>query len=418
MSRTSTTTLTQLQTEAHAEPGGGAEQPHGIPVSGMWRVVARREIVTKVTDKSFLIGTLITLAIMAAFFGYQVISSDRVQTYQVAAAPTAQAMADRLHSELPRLDDKARVEVVPVPSDAAARDRVHQDGADVALTGSADGWVLTAKTEVPSALERHAPSVVRQAALQANAASAGVSMAALERGATLHTGIIDGNADQQTFARAMGFALAFLFYISAIGFGFTLAGSVVEEKANRIVEIIATKIPLRQLLAGKILGNSVLAFGQLALYSVVGLVGLGFTSYSSYLPQVTGTLVWYLGFFVVGFLLLSCVWAVVGALASRQEDLQQTASPVMFLVMAVFFSSFLASGVWQTVLSFVPPFSAVLMPIRILAGTAAWWEPVVAMAVLLVSAVVVVLLAERLYRRALLQSHGRLTVRQAWATAE
>lgn len=415
---TRTTTIEALDRASHDTGAPPPSGPGGIHQRAAWLTIARREIVTKVTDKSFIIGTLITLAIMAGFFGWQVFTSDRVQTYTVAAAPAAEPMAEQLRTQLPRLDDKAVVEVVRVPSDDAARAQVSDESADVALTGSSAGWTLTAKTDLPSTLEQHAPTVVRQSTVQANADRAGVSMADLDRGATLRTGILDGNAEQRTFAKAMGFALAFLFYMSALGFGFTLAGSVVEEKANRIVEIIATKIPLRQLLAGKIIGNSVLAFAQLALYAAVGLIGLSFTSYASMLPQVTGGLAWFLGFFVVGFLLLSCVWAVVGALASRQEDLQQTASPVMFLVMAVFFAGFLTSGIWQVALSYVPPFSALLMPIRVLEGSTAWWEPIVAMAILMAAAGGVVLLAERLYRRALMQTQGRLTMRQAWATQE
>ena len=65
----------------------------------------------------------------------------------------------------------------------------------------------------------------------------------------------------------------------------------------------------------------------------------------------------------------------------------------------------------------MPPLSAVLMPMRIVEGTAAWWEPVLALALLLAAGLGVVLAAERIYRRALLQTGGKLTVRQAW-TAE
>ena len=69
-------------------------------------------------------------------------------------------------------------------------------------------------------------------------------------------------------------------------------------------------------------------------------------------------------------------------------------------------------------LSYVPPASAVLMPQRIIEGDALWWEPVVALALLLVAAGAVVLGAERLYRRSLLQTQGRLSVREAWSAPE
>lgn len=87
------------------------------------------------------------------------------------------------------------------------------------------------------------------------------------------------------------------------------------------------------------------------------------------------------------------------------------------LVMLMFFGAMFLDGAPKTVASFVPPLSAVLMPMRIVEGTAQWWEPVLALALLLGAGLGVVLAAERIYRRALLQTGGKLTVRQAW-TAE
>ena len=225
---------------------------------------------------------------------------------------------------------------------------------------------------------------------------------------------VSGNADGAILAAIMAFAISFLFYISSLVFGYTLANSVVEEKQSRIVEIIATKIPVRALLAGKVLGNTVLAVGQMAMYVGVGLIGLSFTKYSQYLPGLSGPMVWFIVFFLVGFVLLACLWAVAGALASRLEDIQSTGSPLTFLVLAVFFGAALLSGTPMTVMSFVPPFSAVLMPTRLLEGSAAWWEATIALALLVAAAGLVVLVAERLYRRALLQTQGRVSITAAW----
>ena len=142
----------------------------------------------------------------------------------------------------------------------------------------------------------------------------------------------------------MGFAFAFLFYVAALMFGITLASSVVEEKQTRIVEIIAGAIPLRQLLLGKIAGNAVLAVGQMAVYVGVGLVGLAFTDYSGLIAGVSGAVAWFLAFFLAGFVALSCLWAVAGALASRTEDLQSTQTPVTMLVVLMFFGGLFLDG--------------------------------------------------------------------------
>ncbi len=158
-------------------------------------------------------------------------------------------------------------------------------------------------------------------------------MEELQRGSSVDTLLLEGDAERQDFAQGMGFLLAFLFYFAALGFGYTLSGSIVEEKANRIVEIITTKIPVRQLLIGKIAGNTLLAIGQTALIVAVGLVGISFTEYSSFLSGISEGVGWFAVFFLVGFTFIACWWAVAGALASRAEDLQTTATPLNFLMM-------------------------------------------------------------------------------------
>ena len=61
-----------------------------------WGVVARREIVTKLTDKAFVVGTLITLLVLAAFFGWSAWSESRTQDYTIAATAPAQSTAEAL----------------------------------------------------------------------------------------------------------------------------------------------------------------------------------------------------------------------------------------------------------------------------------------------------------------------------------
>ena len=398
------------------EPDGSTGREAELPRA--WALVARREVSSKLVDRTFLLGTLVTLLLIAWMVVLQAFLSERVDDYDLAATPASTSMAQEVADKATGLDDKVRVRVVDVPDDAAARAALTDEEADAWLTPGADGWVLVGRDEVPRNLEEVTATVVRDTTLTENAEAAGTTVAAMTRGSELTTDVLVGDADQRDFAQGMAFALAFLFYLSSIAFGMTLAGSVVEEKQSRIVEIIATKIPVRQLLAGKVIGNTGLAVAQMALYAAIGLVGLSFTSFGSFLPSVTGALGWFLVFFLFGFLLLACLWAVAGALASRTEDLQSTSTPITLLLLAIFFGSAFLSGTPQTVLSYVPPASAVLMPQRILEGSAQWWEPVISLGILLATAAAVVLVAERLYRRSLLQTQGRISVRQAWSAPE
>ena len=131
-------------------------------------------------------------------------------------------------------------------------------------------------------------AVVNQQVLSDNAAEVGTTVEALQAGSTVSTDFLRGDAEKAGVAEAVGFVFVFLFYFAALVFGMQLASSVIEEKQSRIVEIIAAAIPVRHLLAGKVLGNTALAVIQLMVYLVVGLVGLSFTSYKSYVPALTG----------------------------------------------------------------------------------------------------------------------------------
>ena len=399
-----------MSTSTSASTNSSTERP--------WLLVARREVMTKLTDKSFIIGTLITFLLIVGFIGFQVVTEDRTETYTVAATAESSEAARVLAEGAPEVDDAIRIEVEEVASDDAGVAALEEGDADVLLRPADDGWTLVGDEGVPGDLESAAGTVLREAAVADNAAAAGTSLDELQQGSTVDVTLLQGDAEQQAFAEGMGVALAFLFYFAALGFGYTLAGSITEEKSNRIVEIITTKIPVRQLLIGKIAGNTALAIGQTALLVTVGLVGVAFTEYSSFLPGISGGVGWFAAFFLVGFTFIACWWAVAGALASRAEDLQTTATPLSFLMMGVFFGAFLFEGTALTVASYVPPFSCVLMPMRLLEGSAAWWEPVVAIAILIAAMAVTVVFAERLYRRALLQTQGRVSLKQAWTAAD
>lgn len=384
-----------------------------------WTTVARREIVTKLTDRTFLLSTFGLVAILAGVIGVQAWLGSRTTEYAVVTSSVAaQRMAEQVESVAESSGDNLRVTLESVDDDPAAEAAVDSGAADAWLHEDADGWVLTGQEDVAPELRSAATTAIRDATLDANAAAAGTTVDALTRGSELRTTVLDGDADRAGVAKAVGFALAMLFYLASFTFGLALANSVVEEKASRIVEIITTKIAVRQLLAGKVAGNLVLAFAQMALFVGVGLVGLTFTDYDRFLPAISGAVGWFVVFFVVGFGLLACLWAVAGALATRTEDVQTTSTPLTMLTLGVFFAALLTTGTAKVVLSFVPPFSAILMPMRVLEGTAPWWHALVALAILVGAAALVVRAAARLYQRSLLQTQGRLTVRQAWSTPE
>jgi ABC-2 type transport system permease protein len=383
-----------------------------------WLLVTRREVVSRITDKSFLLGTVLMVVLIAGFIGFSAWQDEKTDAVTLAATPDSVAMATAIADGAPEVDDKVDVTVVEVDDQVAAETALREDEADAWLHPSDDGWELTSESSEQDSLTEVTEAVVRQQVLADNAASVGATIEELQAGSTVTTDFLRGDAERASVAEAVGFVFVFMFYFAALVFGMQLASSVIEEKQSRIVEIIAAAIPLRHLLAGKVLGNTALAVIQLLVYLAVGLVGLSFTSYASYVPALSGPTAWFIGFFLAGFIALACLWAVAGSLASRTEDLQATSTPLTMLMLVMFFGGLSLDGRGQVIASFVPPVSAVVMPKRILAGGVEWWEPLLALVLLAAFAAVTVWVGERLYRRALLQTGGRVSLRQAWATPE
>ncbi|UMG91553.1 ABC transporter permease [Nocardioides sp. TF02-7] len=388
----------------------------------LWTVIARREVAVKLTDRSFVLGTLLSLGLIVGLVGVQVWMDSRTHDYEVAVSSAAAGeLAGAVADQAPDLDDDVSVEVVDLADDDAARTAVADEEVDAWLRPPAeagDPWTLVGRDDPDDRLQRLVRDVLSEQVLAETAREAGTTLAEVTAGAELTAEPLDGDDDLGALRDVLGFALAFLFYVATIMFGMTLASSVVEEKQSRIVEMIAAAVPLRQLLAGKIAGNTALALGQMVVYVAIGMVALTFTDFGDLVPALSGEMGWFLVFFLVGFVALSCLWAVAGALASRTEDLQHTSGAVTMLILAMFFGALFLDGTAAEVASYVPPLSAILMPTRLVDGTAAWWEPLVALGLLLAFAAVLVLVAERLYRRALLQTGGRLSLRAAWSLEE
>ena len=415
------TTATTDRRSATADPG-----PADAPRTGAaWRIVAAREVMVKLRDRNFIISTLTTLGIIIVAFGLSFLLGGQSQEKTLAVTSgEAAAIADRASSTesgapSPAAPGGIELSVAQFPDEVAAEQAVRDGDADAALLGEPGSWVLVGDDGVDSGIDGAVGTVVAADALDRNAAAAGATVADLTAGSVVDERLLSPEGAANEGAQYIaGFVFVFLFYLAAILFGYAIANSVVEEKQSRIVEILAAAIPLRQLLIGKVVGATVLALGQMVLFVGIGLIGLTFTDYTSLLPAVAGAAAWYLVLFVIGFAALACLFAVAGAMATRAEDVQSTSSPLLALIMIASFGGLFVQGTWQVVASYVPIMSTVSMPIRLVNGTASWWEPVVAVLITLVAAVAVMWVAERVYRRSLMQTGGKLTYRQALTLAE
>ncbi|MGW3540069.1 ABC transporter permease [Nocardia niigatensis] len=384
---------------------------------GLWRLVARREISVKLRDRNFLVSTGVTIIAIIASLAISGFLSGRTETIDIAVAgPDTSDVVDLAGKLAHAADAKVDFVAHEAPDAATVEERVRAGTDGVGLVpDQPGGWRLIGKTSKNEKAGTYISSAAQQLAVQHNAAAAGISTQQLVRGGAVTETLLEPDAIDPGLAKAAGFVFAFLFYLSSILFGLAIAQSVVEEKQNRIVEILASAIPLRQLLIGKVAGNAAMALAQLTLFVGAGLIGLVAIGKGDQVTQIAGAAGWFIVFFIVGFLALASLWAVAGALATRTEDLQSTSTPLTMLVMIILFTGIFLSGAALRIASFVPLVSVVAMPGRLAAGAVAWWEPVLALCLMAGAAYATVVLAERIYRRSLLQTQGRLTLRQALA---
>ena len=212
---------------------------------------------------------------------------------------------------------------------------------------------------------------------------------------------------------AIGFGVMFL--MSAVTFGSIIAQSVVEEKQTRVVEILMSTIPVRTLLTGKLLGNSILAFAQIAAVAVLTGAGLLSTGQSNLLGLLGPSIIWFVVFFACGFVLLAALFAAAASMVSRQEDMASATTPVTMLVMIPYFLVifFNDNPLVLGIMSYVPFSAPVGMPMRVFLGTAAWWEPILSLIILLLSTAGVIAIGSRIYANSLLRMGGRVKLKEA-----
>lgn len=228
--------------------------------------------------------------------------------------------------------------------------------------------------------------------------------------------LLEPNAQNPLLTYFVAIGLGLVFFMSAVMFGQTIAQSVVEEKQTRVVEILLATVSARVLISGKILGNSILAFVQIALAAILAAGGAAITGQSALFNSLAPSLLWFVVFFTVGFVMLAALYAGTAALVSRQEDVASATTPVMMLVMlpyllVIFFNN---NALVVTIMSYVPFSAAVGMPLRLFAGTAQWWEPLLSLLILIITAVLLILFGARIYRNSLLRTGAKVSLKEAF----
>lgn len=377
-----------------------------------WMLIAEREITTKLRDKTFIGSTVVMLLIVMVAVIVPAILAGRDSADKIAVVDDGGAKVVQQASTTKGGDG---FEVVRAADRPAAEQLVTDGDAKVALLPDADGYIVLGKDRVDSGLESALREAASAVGMEKNAAGAGLTPTELRAGTSVQLQLLKPGPLPDIVSDFVNIGLALVFYMTALGFGMMIAQSVVQEKESRVVEILAAAVPIRSLLWGKVLGNTVLALSQIVVIAAASLIGLLVTDQADILEVVAPVAGWFVVFFVLGFVALAGLWAVAGSLATRQEDLGSTTLPGQMILMIPFFFSVFAGSSAKTVASFIPIASSMAMPGRMLTEDVPLWQPLLAIAILLAGTVLIVRLGARLYERTLLQTGRRLGYREALA---
>lgn len=219
-----------------------------------------------------------------------------------------------------------------------------------------------------------------------------------------------------------GFALGYIFIIILALFiitsGQLLVRSVIEEKSNRIVEVLLSSATADEIMTGKILGLSLLGITQLAVWAAIGV---------SFAGQLAGFLSfpdngwWILVFFVLGFLFYSSIFVMIGSPVTTEQEAQQATS---YASMLIFFPIALAFLVAQDptagylkVISLIPLLTPTMMAFRIPIQSPDLWELIAGAAILIVSTYFCMIAAGRVFRIGILVYGKRPSLKELlrWA---
>jgi ABC-2 type transport system permease protein len=376
------------------------------------RLVAGREISTRLRDRNFLISSAVLLVLIIGLMAFQIAVANKGSTTSIGVvggnADLERALTATGHAV------GTDVHLRTVDDEAAARAAVHDGDLDAALVAADPAAPLLIVERAGGDAEAVARGAVAAVSTADQLTAAGVRLTPPPPVDVIRLDPDAANREQATIVAIIGVGLL---YFVLILFGQFVAQGVVEEKSSRVVELLLATMKPWQLLAGKILGLGLLGLGQIVLLAVVGIGGALAFDVVSVPGQLIGTVLSVVAWFVLGYAFYASVFAVAASLVSRQEDLGSVLTPTSLLLVAGFVIAIQATGnpggTLATVTSYVPGLSPMVMPVRMAAGEAAWWEVAAAVVLMLVAIGLVVRLGGRVYAGALLRTGGKLKLREA-----
>jgi len=416
--------------------------------------VIKREFLTRVKTKGFIIGTAILPLFMVLVVLIPVllstIQSEEIRNYVVidfsnrVFAPLAEVLQDT-SDEGKSLYSFSKKEMM-YEDIQNAKSELSQSvldnqisgymiiPEDVLLSGESEDKKVefyaknVSNFDLVRRLNRAVSSVVRSIRLQDSGLDPSM-ITQLTRGVDLETFKVDASGEEQKdqgFTFAVTYILVLILYMVLILYGTMITRSVVEEKNTRVVEMIVSSVKPFQLMTGKILGVGAVGLLQFLIWASFMLlisayrmkVGEMFGASSSALMEIPSlpinVVVFFVVFFILGFLFFATMYAAVGAMVNSDQEAQQVQMPlIMFLVVPILIMVYIIGNPDSTaafVLSMIPFFSPIIMFMRISVLTPPTWEVALSILILVLSILGMIWLTGKIYRVGILMYGKRPTL--------
>jgi ABC-2 type transport system permease protein len=382
-------------------------------------LVAGRELKVRLRARSYAIFTLLMLLGIVGFsIAVKIIGAESAS--EVGYLPEAAAMVEPFKGAAAAVGEEVTAVAVP---DRAEGERLLRDGKiDVLLVGPTDSVHVVVRKEVSQELSGALTVVAQQQVLNQQITAAGRDPAAVRAAvaaASVDVARLEPAEPYQAQRTAIAIVAGVLVYLVLLVYGQVVAQGVVEEKANRIVELLLTAIKPAQLITGKVIGIGAAGLLQLVVWAGGG-VAVALAADVLTLPTsvATSVAVWAVIWFLVGFVLFAFVFAASAALVSRQEDVGGVTMPVMMLIIIPYIMGISIlpadpdNGL-MALLSLIPFFAPTLMPVRIALGSAADWQMWLSLVLAVATAIGLAWLAGRIYGNAVLRAGAKVKLRDA-----
>jgi ABC-2 type transport system permease protein len=403
-------------------------------------VVIRREFVERVRTKWFIIGTVLGPVFMGLVMVLPILMAERGAERRtvVVVDATTDGFGERLMVALGQTGSvvSSRLAVAPFDLERAADSlarAVGVRGRDVPLDGlllvtdatPSDGRAEYRGANVTSPADmRILQGVLRGAVFAERLRREGVEPDVVGRAqiqvelatVKIRDGKATGESGESSFFLA--YLIWFLLYMAILLYGVQVMGSVVEEKASRIVEVLISSLKPFHLLAGKVVGVGAVGLLQMGIWlgagkllldrreDVVRLIGKPEAAAAvgqMALPQVPfATIVLFLAYFLLGYFLYAAMFAAVAAMVNTEAEARQAQTPVVMLLVipTVMMIGILNNpdGSMALTLSLVPFTSPIAMPVRWAAAPVPLAQVGQSLAFLVATVIAITWVAGRIYR--------------------